>query len=290
MKSYDETINTVLDRISEYKTAQKRKKKIITRTVLPICSVTLAAAIGIGVWQSGIFKSKSSVTLKDSTVIGEKDYIEPDELDNDIKTDASTTDQNKGQDDIYDRATYSTSSSASVNGTVGNDIADIIGAVIVDEFLYQQFSVDEELFTADKYLGDARDFDGTYKSHINESPVALYTTKESDNVLIAKLSNGGTVVLGKCGDIIVNGILYGTTAGDPTQYVADKQLGTADDFEIIDVPYRKKRINPQDEIWSVKDNDDILLIKTSDGNITVFAVYYASGEAHLSTSCIEKPQ
>lgn len=290
MKSYDETINTVFDRISEYKTAQKRKKKIITRTVVPACSVVLAAAIGICVWQSDIFKSKPSVSLEDSTVIGEKDYIEPDELDDDIKTDTSATEQNKGLDDISDRATYSTSSNADVNGTVGNDIADIIGAVIVDEVLYQQFSVDEELFTADKYLGDARDFDGTYKSHINEMPVELYTTKESENVLIAKLSNGGTVVMGRCGDVVVNGKLYGITAIDPTEYIADKQLGTADDFEIIDVPYREKRINPQDEIWSVEGHNDILLIKTSDGNITVFAVYYASGAAHLSTSCIEKPQ
>ncbi len=83
MKTYNETVNTVFERIDEYKTAQKRKKKIITHTAVPACCIALAAMIGIGVWQSDVFKSKPSVSLEDSTVIGEKDYIGPDDIDGD---------------------------------------------------------------------------------------------------------------------------------------------------------------------------------------------------------------
>ncbi|MBQ8267394.1 MAG: hypothetical protein IJZ21_03310, partial [Clostridia bacterium] len=207
--------------------------------------------------------------------IGEKVYIGPTETESNITADTSGSEHSKGQKDPFASAAHSTSSSDVVgNGIVGNDIADIIGTVIVNGIQYQQLSLDEDLFTANKYLGDARDFDGTYKSHINEMPVELYTTKESENVLIAKLSNGGTVVMGRCGDVVVNGKLYGITAIDPTEYIADKQLGTADDFEIIDVPHREKRINLQDEIWTVKGVDDILLIKNSDGNWVVFCYWF----------------
>lgn len=281
MKSYDETINTVLDRIGEYKTAQKRKKKIITRTVLPVCSVTLAAAIGIGAWQSGIFKSKSSVTLEDSTVIGEKDYIGPDELDDDIKTDTSEPEQNKTLDDISDRATYSTSSNAGNK----NGVADILGSVVIDGITYIQYNADENSFTIDTYLGDARNFEGSYNSSFNDISTELYTVKESKNVLIVKLENGGTVVLGRFGELVVNGNTYFSSDWNPTEFTQDKYLGTADDFEIIDVPYREKRINPQDEIWTAKEDDDILLIKQSDRNITVFCVT----DLEIQTSCIKEP-
>lgn len=52
MKNYDETINAVFSRIDEYKTAQKYKRKMITKTV---CSICLVALIGFGVWQIGLF-------------------------------------------------------------------------------------------------------------------------------------------------------------------------------------------------------------------------------------------
>jgi uncharacterized membrane protein YeiH len=47
MKNYDETISTVFKRIDEYKTAQIRKRKTITRIAIPAFSVCLAVAIGV---------------------------------------------------------------------------------------------------------------------------------------------------------------------------------------------------------------------------------------------------
>lgn len=276
MKNYDETINTVFERIDEYKLKQKRKRKIITRVAVPAFSVCLAIAIGVFAWKGDMFKTKPPVTLDDSTVIGEKDYIEPDEVDGDLQGNGQEAPPSNSGNNTSSVGGNDNTPSDSVhrpNGMVGNDMIDIVGMVIVDKIQYTQFSVDETLFTPDKYLGDARDFDGTYKSHINEIQVALYTTKESNNVLMAKLSNGGTVILGRNGDIIVNGKLYGITGIDSAQHVVGEYLGTADEFEIIDVPYRQKNINANDEIWSMKDYNDGLLIKTADGNWVVFYYY-----------------
>lgn len=275
MKSYDETINTVFDRIGEYKTAQKRKKKIIVRTVLPACCVALAAAIGIGVWQSDIFKTKSSVSLEDSTVIGEKDYIEPDELDDDI------TDENResSADMVLDSATKSTSNS--------NSVADILGSVVIDGITYFQYSADENSFTIDTYLGDARDFEGTYNSALNDIPAELYTVKESKNVLIVKLGNGGTIVLGRFGELVVNGSTYYSSQWKNNEFTQDKYLGTAAEHEIITVPYRETTINPQDEIWTAKEDDSVLLVKQSNGNIIVF--HTATIPDFTSLSCIDVP-
>ena len=49
MKSYDETINTVFDRIGEYEKTQKNRRKVITRTAASFCCVCLVALGCVGV-------------------------------------------------------------------------------------------------------------------------------------------------------------------------------------------------------------------------------------------------
>ena len=244
MKNYDETISTVFERIDQYKTEKLRKRKIITRIAIPAFSVCLAVAIGIFAVKGDAFKTKLPVTLDDSTVIGEKDYNTLDDTQPDIMK---------------------------IPGE--NDTADVLGAVIVDKIQYMQYSIDDTLFTADKYLGDAREFDGTYKTYINEITAELYTVKESDNVLIVKLGNGGTVVLGRVGEIIVEGKTYFSTQWITNEFTVDKYLGNAEDYELIEVPYRESYIVPEDEIWTVKENSNILFVKKSNGDILIYSVW-----------------
>lgn len=63
MKNYDETINSVFDRINEYEVERKRKRKVITRTVTSLCCLCLVALLGIGVWQSGLFTTPPPTIL-----------------------------------------------------------------------------------------------------------------------------------------------------------------------------------------------------------------------------------
>lgn len=63
MKNYDETINSVFERINEYEVEKKHKRKIITRTVTSLCCFCLVALLGIGVWQSDLFGTTPPTTL-----------------------------------------------------------------------------------------------------------------------------------------------------------------------------------------------------------------------------------
>lgn len=247
MKNYDETINNVFERIDEYKLKQKQKRKVITQVAIPALSVCVAVAIGVFAVKGDIFKSKPHVTLDDSTVIGEKDYITPDDTQPDIM-------QIPGE----------------------NDTNDMIGSVKVDGVQYLQCSTDATLFTADKYLGDAKDFEGSYKQfsdNFTNMTNKLYTVKESPNVMMIKLGNGGTVILGRVGEIIVDGKTYFSTQWVANEFTVDKYLGNAEDYELIAVPYRESFIVPEDEIWTVKENSNILFVKKSNGDILIYSVW-----------------
>ena len=60
MKNHEEMTHDVFQRINEYKEAQKKKRRIITRTATSICSLCLIALLGISVWHSGIWNTPRS--------------------------------------------------------------------------------------------------------------------------------------------------------------------------------------------------------------------------------------
>ncbi len=85
MKNCDEMVNSLLERRARYVAGQKRKRKVITRTVTSMCCVCLVVLLSFGVWESGMFDTTPPVTLDGSINIGEKDYISPDELNDNTK-------------------------------------------------------------------------------------------------------------------------------------------------------------------------------------------------------------
>ncbi len=149
MKNYDETINTVFERIEDYKLKKKRKKKILTKTVLPIGSLCIAALIGIAVWQSDIFKTNPPIAQEDSTVVGEKDYIEPNETDGDLQGD--------GQETLPNDSTNNTSSTDNdpikmlcyINQIESIKSSDIAPPHPLDDHYHKDLNIDEAI----KYLG-----------------------------------------------------------------------------------------------------------------------------------------
>ena len=76
MKNYDEITNDLLERRDQYETEQRNKRKVMKRTIMPICCFCLVALLGIGLWQGNFFNNKPPITLDDSTIIGEKDWID----------------------------------------------------------------------------------------------------------------------------------------------------------------------------------------------------------------------
>lgn len=57
MKNCDEMVNSLLERRDRYVAEQKRKRKVLTRTVASMCCVCLVALLGFGMWQSRIFNT-----------------------------------------------------------------------------------------------------------------------------------------------------------------------------------------------------------------------------------------
>ena len=152
------------------------------------------------------------------------------------------------------------------------DVDDALGYIYKDGMMYRQFSVYDDGFTLDEYIGAASDFDGYYKN-IKDVTGEIYTAKESPDVLIVKLSNGGTVALAKAGQLIVNGTQYCSTMLDTNVYLADKFLGHVSDFETVNVPYLDYEIelSPNDEVYTVVDKDEgTLCIKQENGNVVIF--------------------
>ena len=151
-------------------------------------------------------------------------------------------------------------------------VDDTLGMIYKDGVMYMQFSVYDDGFTLDEYIGAASDFDGTYK-YIEDVTGEVYTVKESPDVLIVKLSNGGTVALAKAGQLIVNGTPYCSTMLDTFFYPADRFIGRVSDFEIVNVPYLHYDIelSPNDEVYTVADKDvETLCIKQENGNVVIF--------------------
>ncbi len=154
MKNYNEMANAVLRRIGEHETEQRNRRKVMKKVIIPICCFCLVALLGVGLWQGDFFNSKTLITSDDSTIIGEKDYIEP-EID-----------------------------------SHSSSVGDVIGLVKYGGANYVQCSTNTKAYTPNKYLGEAADFEGTYQTNFSDVAGGLYMTKEDPNILMVELKHG----------------------------------------------------------------------------------------------------
>ena len=216
MKSCNEMAESVFTRINEYETAKRRKKKVILSTAVPACLLCAAVIAGIAIYGAGA--GGTAATTK------------------------SSPRENSGT---------AVSSSEVSSDSEGKKFAylddDMLGVVYINGIEYVQSFADfviDEAFTADKLIGDARDYDGTYRD--SDMTALLYSVKESKNVLILKLGNGGTILL-------------------------EKRVGSAKRY-IIEVPNRQSSVEPGDEIWTVSGNADELLLIKPNGTQVIYCV------------------
>ncbi len=171
MKSYNEIANSVFERREQYQIRQKKKRRILTRTLTPICCICLVALLAIGTWHGGLFEKAPIQTADDSVIQGEKDWYGPGE----------EVPQNNNFDDTQ------------------NDNGDKLGTIIYNNETYVQIStVSSDEITLDKKIGNGEDFEGFYKD--SDVSSEIYTVKENPDLLAAKLDNGACVVLKRVTD------------------------------------------------------------------------------------------
>ena len=65
MKNYDETINSVFNRMKEYELEKRKRGKFISKAIASTCCILLVALLGGGVWQSNLFKTTPPAIFDD---------------------------------------------------------------------------------------------------------------------------------------------------------------------------------------------------------------------------------
>lgn len=70
--------NNVLRRIGEHEAKQRNKRKILNSVIMPICCLCLVALLGIGLWQSDLFKTTAPIDSGESPTVTEEDCLEID--------------------------------------------------------------------------------------------------------------------------------------------------------------------------------------------------------------------
>ncbi len=241
MKSCNEMAESVFTRINEYETAKRRKKKIILSTAVPASFLCAAVIAGIAIHIAGA--GGTAAAFKSSPQENSGSAVSSSEVssDSECKKFAYLDD-------------------------------DMLGVVYINGIEYVQSFADfviDEAFTADKLIGDARDYDGTYRD--SDMTALLYSVKESKNALILKLGNGGTILLERSGELCVNGRDYRFYGYGDGSEKKEKRVGSAKRY-IIEVPNRQSSVEPDDEIWTVSGNADELLLIKPNGTQVIYCV------------------
>ncbi len=162
MKNYKEVANSVFERRAQYEIKVRKKRRILTRTVVPICCVCVVALSGLGTWKCGLFEKQSTQAAGDTAVAGTKDWYE-----------SEANAHNSGQAQAY---------------------GDSLGTLVYKNETYvQTTAVNSEELELDKKIGNGEDFDGYYKTCGIASEV--YTIKSRPDLLAVNLENGGYVIL-----------------------------------------------------------------------------------------------
>ncbi len=74
MMNRNEMVNHLLERRDQYVAEQKRKRKTAVRITTCAFSFTLAALLGIGVWQSDLFDRATVTGAENSSNVSDRDY------------------------------------------------------------------------------------------------------------------------------------------------------------------------------------------------------------------------
>ena len=241
MKSCNEMAESVFTRINEYETAKRRKKKIILSTAVPACLLCAAVIAGVAIHITGA--GGTAAAFKSSPQENSGSAVSSSEISSD---------------------------SESKKFAYLDD--DMLGVVYINGIEYVQSFADfviDEAFTADKLIGDARDYDGTYRD--SDMTALLYSVKESKNALILKLGNGGTILLERSGELCVKGRDYRFYGYGDGSEKKEKRVGSAKRY-IIEVPSRQSSVEPDDEIWTVSGNADELLLIKPNGTQVIYRV------------------
>lgn len=274
MKNYEEMAHDVFQRINEYDVRKKKQRKIAARTVATVCPACIIAVAGFGIWQNGGFSPNiittatkkpdnqvnNTIAVTGSSIIETSNnaplttvVTDSQEIETSDNIPVTIVDTTTGVADV--------TSGESVVITGGNGIAQIIDSFNMNGFDYVEVC---------EAKGRAFIIDSLVMSNSERD---VFTVKESKYLLLVKKSSGETFLFTLPGSIIVNGKIYSETQISPDNYTEENYLGLAGDFEIISTPFNSVYIGENEEIFTVKENEQFIMLKSSDGETRVFAAF-----------------
>lgn len=67
MKSCNEMVNSLMERLDAYEVRQKQKRKTVMKITSVACAFAVVAAVGVGLWQGGVFGAETPPVEEPST-------------------------------------------------------------------------------------------------------------------------------------------------------------------------------------------------------------------------------
>lgn len=228
MKNYKDMARDVLHRIDEYENERKRKQIKLKKTAAFAAPACAAAVAGIFLWKGGADLDKRGQivgTVADtsvSAIVSADNSNSAADISNTSatagkngKSNGQTTEttvraDNKETTAAADKQSSDTTGTSAKDGgepktaetqtasseqsiSLSNSSAgDRDGDAVINGEYYLQTSPDVT-YTADRYIGCGSDFDGFYKNR--GTSAEFYTVKESADIVLVKLGNGGQVYL-----------------------------------------------------------------------------------------------
>ena len=244
MKNYNETINSVFERINEYEIEKKRKRKTVTKTVTSLCCVCLVALLGIGVWQSDLFKPMPPTVL-DGSNIGESNNSSLQATDNKNENDLNQSQQSTTAPNGNESATPTTGDKINNN----NDV----------QYICHLNQIDGIASAAPLYLDPAKH----YTKDWDNKQVADYLGLDLSNLGSAYKYVGNanhTVTYNNSGSLVRDLVCFNYKYNDIEFTMAASKLG---------VPYDCIYSLSEDKVTSVKAKNgmaDVLFAATAGGN------------------------
>ncbi|MBQ9905882.1 MAG: hypothetical protein IJM46_03835 [Oscillospiraceae bacterium] len=182
MKTCDEMIRDVHIRIAEYEAQQKRKKVRLFMTAAAVVPVIALGVIGAGLLYRGRFSQMHGMTTGSTAAeieIVTQETVSQSEAES-AETSLSELNPNNDSSAINPDDHFSES-------------ADRLGDAVIDGWYYLQISSGAGEYSPDRYLGKGSDFEGYYADL--DISAEFYTAKESEDVVVVLLGNGGQVNL-----------------------------------------------------------------------------------------------
>ena len=192
MKNCEEMVQSLLKRREQYVAAQKRKKTIVVRTAVTVCSVCLVALVGFGLQNSGWIGAVPSGNPQSGN--GEYTAGGTDTTSSGIFCGDYWVPENSGSSAEETGAASSDATSSGIASTT-EDVCHHVRQVFVDGAVYVEYENAPQTYTPAECIGSADQFEGTYRTFFADCVGKVYTTQEDADVLLVKEMGGRIVSL-----------------------------------------------------------------------------------------------